>query len=383
MSRHWRTLKLTTAQWVTIIAGGIIAILFVAVIISRIWNSILLHKLAHEQSIPFVSVITASIAPTKEEIVLPGYIEAWHEAPIYARTNGYLKAWYVDIGDHVHEGQLLATIETPEIDAQLRQAEADLKVVMANNELAQSTATRWLDLLKTDSVSKQETDEKVNSARALKASLLAARANRDRLQELAGFESVTAPFSGTISARDTDIGALINAQNTANAKPLFRIVQANPLRLYVKIPQSYISGIKKNMTVILRLAEYPGQNFSAKLLKTADAISPKTRTLLAQFIVCNKKNKILPGSYAEVHFSITSSKKVIRIPINAMLFRSEGPQVAIVGKDSHVRLKPIIINRDFGQDIEVKSGIEPGELIIINPPDSITNGEQVQVRQNT
>jgi RND family efflux transporter MFP subunit len=209
-----------------------------------------------------------------------------------------LKTWYVDIGDFVKEGQRLADIETPELDAQLRQAEADVNVAIAKNALAQITAARWINLLKTDSVSKQERDEKVHTAQALAASVIAARANRDRLRELVGFERVIAPFSGTISARGTDIGDLINAGNQPNAKPLFRIIQSDPLRLYVKIPEAYSSRIKPNMKVTIRFAEHPGQRFQAQLINTADAIDPQIRTLLAQFLVHNQKKMLLPGSYS-------------------------------------------------------------------------------------
>ena len=359
---------------------GVLITIFLILVIMRIWAYLVLRSNTNKQTIPIVSVITAARGPSHENIVLPGNVQAWHEAPIYARANGYVKNWFVDIGDKVSEGQLLATIETPELNAQLRQAEADLNVVIANNKLAQSTAIRWLALLKTDSVSKQETDEKVDGARSLAASVIAARANRDRLHDLVSFGSVIAPFAGTISARATDIGALINAGNNPDAKPLFRIVQSNPLRVYVKIPQNYVSRIQSKMTVKLRFAEYPGQQFAAKLLQTADAIDPITRTLLAQFVMNNKQGKILPGGYTEVFFDMPTSYSAIRIPINTMLFRAQGSQVATVDKNNRVALKKVTINRDFGTDVEIEAGINPGEKIILNPPDSIINGEQVQVQ---
>ena len=372
-------LKRKSNRPVFIIISVVLFIVFILVIM-RIWDALLLRNYTNKQTIRTVSVITAARGPSQEKVVLPGNVQAWHEAPIYARTNGYVKNWFVDIGDKVSAGQLLATIETPELDAQLRQAEADLNVVTANNKLAQSTATRWIALLKTDSVSKPETDEQVDGARALAASVIAARANRDRLRDLVGFESVTAPFSGTISARATDIGALINAGSNPDAKPLFRIVQSNPLRIYVKIPQNYVSRIKPKMTVSLRFAEQPGQPFTATLLQTADAIEPITRTLLAQFVMNNTLKKILPGGYTEVHFNMPTFPESVRVPVNALLFRAAGSQIASLDTDSRAVLKPVSISRDFGQEVEILEGIKPGEHIILNPPDSIMNGEKVQPR---
>ena len=249
---------------------------------------------------------------------------------------------------------------------------------MAQNKLAQSTAARWVDLLKSDSVSKQETDEKVDTAHALQASVTAAKAKLAHLQELVGFERIIAPFDGTISARATDIGALINAGSNPNAKPLFRIVQTNPLRVYVKIPQAYSSIIKPNMVVSLHFAEHPGVSFPAKLLQTAGAMNPISRTLLAQFVVNNKQNELLAGGYTSVHFKMPTSLQTIRLPVNTLLFRAQGLQVATLDKNNQVVLKSITISRDFGHYVEIRSGIKPGERIILNPSDSIFNGEKVR-----
>ena len=311
--------------------------------------------------------------------MLPGTMLAWHEAPIYARTNGYVKEWYVDIGSRVNQNDLLAQIETPELDAQLRQAEADLNVAIAQNKLAQTTAKRWVHLLKTDSVSKQATDEKVDTAKALAATVVSMRANRDRLRELVSFEKVVAPFTGIISDRRTDIGALINSGSMPNEqKPLFRMVQLDPLRLYVKIPEAYSSRIKSKMTVSVEFGEHPGKTFPAQLLETAHAIDPKTRTLLAQFVVQNKKGELLPGSYTEVMFAMPSYPEAVRLPVNTLIFRKEGLQVATLDKHNCVVLKNITIHRDFGNDVEIVSGIHPGESIIINPSDSIYHGQLVK-----
>lgn len=348
----------------------IVLTILLLMIISRVWHAILLYYDTQAQAIPVVATITVAPGPAQEEIVLPGNVQAWHEAPIYARTNGYIRKWYVDIGSRVKAGDLLAEIETPELNAQLRQAEADLHTAEANDTLAQSTAKRWLILLETDSVSKQETDEKVSAAKASTATVVAARANRDRLRELVGFERVIAPFTGVITLRTTDIGALINeGSSPAAARALFRIAQANPLRIYVKIPQNYSTSIKPNMTVTLHFAEHPGKKFSAKLLQTADAIDPVTRTLLAQFVADNANDELLPGGYTEVHFTIPISMKIVRLPVNTLVFRAQGLQVATLDKDNKVLLKPIVISRDFGNEVEVSSGLNPGERIILNPPD--------------
>ncbi|KTC81972.1 efflux RND transporter periplasmic adaptor subunit [Legionella cincinnatiensis] len=248
-------------------------------------------------AVPVVKVITAQQEKGIDRIILPGNVQAWHDSPIYARTNGYVKKWYVDIGSRVKKGDLLAVIETPELDAQERQARADLKTAIANNKLAQITAKRWRYLLKTESVSKQETDEKVLTAVALDAAVFASKANLQRLQALVGFERVIAPFDGVITDRATDIGDLIDSGSSSSLPPLFRIAQTSPLRIYVKIPQYYSTRIRPNMTVKLHFTERPKQTFTAKLYQTAHAIDPKTRTLLAQFTTLNKSGELLPGLY--------------------------------------------------------------------------------------
>lgn len=346
----------------------------------RLWDAQLLKKETKANLLPKVSLVTANPAPTEESIVLPGTVLAWHEVPIYARTNGYIKRWYVDIGSKVKRGDLLALIETPELDAQLRQAEADLKVAIAENKLAQSTALRWLFLRKTDSVSQQATDEKVDTAAALSATVVSRRAARDHLQELVDFERVIAPFDGVISDRATDIGALINiGSSPSQQKPLFRMVQTNPLRLYIKIPQAYSSRIQPKMLVNLQFAEQPGKVFPARLLETAQAIDPVTRTLLAQFVVENKAGFLLPGAYTQVTFTIPSFPQAVTLPVNTLIFRREGLQVACLDKNNRVVLRKIVIHKDFGNEVEIVTGVVPGEKIVINPSDAIHEGQLVQV----
>jgi RND family efflux transporter MFP subunit len=344
----------------------------------RITEKIALNRRTEEQAILTVATMNVAAAPATETIILPGNVQAWHDATIYARTNGYIKKWYVDIGTQVKAGQLLAEIETPELDAQLRQANADLITAQANNTLAQTTAKRWQALLKTDSVSKQETDEKVSAAQANAALVNAALANRDRLQELVGFERVIAPFDGVITSRTTDIGSLINAGSNQQ-RPLFHLSQVNPLRVYVKIPQNYSSRVVPGMTVELTFAEHPGKKFAATLLDTAQAIDPISRTLLAQFRVENDNDELLPGGYTEVHLKFLSQPNSVRIPVNALLFRAQGLQVGEVDSDSRVHLKSVSISRDYGNVVEINSGLETGTQIIINPSDSLIDGQKVRI----
>lgn len=344
----------------------------------RVIKNIILRNQTNRDAVTAVAVIKATPTPTVEEIILPGNVSAWHEATIYARTNGYVKQWKTDIGSYVKTGDLLAEIETPELNAQLRQAEADLKTAQVNNQLAQSTAKRWTNLLKTNSVSQQETDEKISDALAKAALVNSVRANRDRLRELVSFERVIAPFDGVITSRTTDIGSLISDGST-NQRPLFHIAQANPLRIYVKVPQNYSSRVTPEMTVELSFAEHPDKIYSAKLLETAKAIDPLSRTLLAQFVTENKNYDLLPGGYTQVHLKFPAVKGNVRLPVNTLLFRKEGLQIATLDENSCVLLKSIKIVRDFGNEVEVDSGVKPGETVIVNPPDSLITGQHVRI----
>lgn len=357
----------------------IVVFIFILInVVFRIYAHLNLKQQTIKNELPLVATITAKAVGGTEQFILPGNVKAWHEATIYARTNGYIKKWDVDIGSKVKKGDLLAVIETPELDAQLKQAEADLNTAIANSKLAQISSKRWQNLIKTQSVSQQEVDEKVNSAAALKALVIAAQANVNRLQELVNFERVIAPFDGIITARHTDLGALINQGSTGNV-PLFEIAQINPLRIYVKIPQNYSARITPKMSVNLKFAEHPGQKFAAQLIETAHAIDPTTRTLLAQFKVDNKKGLLLAGGYTEVLFTLKMPADAIRIPVEALLFQAAGMQVAILDKNNHVQLRAINITRDFGDEVEIQTGIKSGEKIILYPPDSILNGQEVRV----
>ena len=325
-----------------------------------------------------VSVISPKEGPSEEELVLPGNVQAWHEATIYARTNGYVKAWYTPMGSTVKEGQLLAEIETPEVDAQLRQTEADLKTAEANAKLADSTAVRWKALLKSASVSKQEADEKIGDAMAKDAALASAKANRDHLQELSSFKEVVAPFDGIITSRTLDIGMLVSEGSTTQ-QPLFRIVQADNLRVYVRVPQNYAARITPDVVAELHVVDHPGEVYKASFLKTAEALDAASRTLLTEFKFENPDNALMAGGYAEVHLKLPSVSKNMRLPVNALIFRSEGLQVGVVDESNHVALKTVTMGRDFGNEVELSSGILPEDKVVINPPDSLSDKQEVRV----
>lgn len=351
----------------------ILAILGIGV---RILHNKKLRDATEQQAVLNVATIKAAQSPAKVEIILPGNIQAWHETTIFARTNGYVIKWIVDIGAHVKTGDLLALIATPELNEQLRQANADLKTAEANYHLAHTTAVRWRTLLKTDSVSKQETDEKISAEKAYAAIVVSTRANRDRLQALVGFERVIAPFDGVIMSRTTDIGRLINAG--AGTVPLFRLVQTNPLYVYVRVPEYFAASIIPSITAQLYFPQRPGKSYPATLLDTARAIDYATRTLLIQLRVDNPKGELFAGSYTEVHLKLPA-KNSVYLPVNTLIFRAKGMQVATIDGDSKVIIKPITIGRDFGDFVEVVVGVKPNEAVVLNPPDSLLNGQQVHI----
>lgn len=316
--------------------------------------------------------------PLAEKIILPGTVQPWHQATIYARVNGYLKSWYRDIGREVKEGELLAEIETPELDAELRQTEAQLKTAEANYKLAQISANRWKNLLKTQSVSQQETDERVLHEAAQAEIVAATRANRDRLLDLVNFKRVVAPFDGTITARHTDIGKLIDAGSTGKV-PLFQMTQSKYLRAYIKVPQNYSSRLKGAFKITLMSPQDPQKLYSAELINTAKAIDPMTRTLLTQFKVENPENTLLSGSYIEAHFNLSPQKNTVIVPVNALIFRAEGLEVAVLSDENKALLKSIVVGRDNGNEVEVLKGLQVGEKIILSPPDDLNEGESVRV----
>jgi RND family efflux transporter MFP subunit len=328
------------------------------------------------------SVAVVSPTPGKSEmgVPLPAEVQAFVEATIFARANGYLKSWGVDIGQHVEAGQLLAEIDTPEVNQQLEQAKAEVAQADANLALAKSTSERWVDLLKTASVSEQEAAEKQSDFALKKANLEAARANLHRLEDLKSFARVTAPFAGTITARDTDVGQLIVA---GSGRPLFRLAQTNPLRIYVRVPQTLSRQVETGQAAELTISELPGRKFEAKLVRTAGAMDPSSRTLLAELEVNNPQNEILAGSYAQVRFHDTLGEPTLTLPANTLLFRSEGMQVGVVESGGKVEMRTVRLGRDFGQTVEVVEGIKAGDHVIVNPPDSLATGMNVRVAEPT
>jgi len=346
------------------------------------------HQVLAEQTerlaVPFVSIIHATRIEGESAMVLPGTLKAYAESPIYARTNGYLKKWYRDIGSHVNKGDLLAEIDTPEIDQQLAQARADLTIAQANLGLAGTTTARYQDLLKSDSVSKQDADNASGNYAARQAMVLSAEANVKRLEEMESFKRVYAPFSGVITQRNVDSGNLINAGNggTAN-KEMFDLAQIDPLRVFVSVPQSFGPSIHLGMKACLELSEFSGRSFCGQVARTANAIDPGTRTLLTEVDVPNPAGTLLPGSYAQVNFNVKITGQRFALPINALLFRPEGTMAATVEADSHLNLKKITIGRDFGASVEVLEGISPEDSIVINPPDALEQGELVKVAPQT
>jgi RND family efflux transporter MFP subunit len=372
------------SQWWILVLAVVSAILLVIFgILPRIQARTALRQETARMAVATVAVVQPKHTAPSQEIVLPANVQAFADAPIYARTNGYLKRWYVDIGGHVKAGQLLAEIDTPEVTQQLRQASADLATSQANLNLSKITADRYAGLLKTDSVSKQESDNAAGDYEAKQAALQSAQANVKRLEELQSFQRIYAPFSGVITARNTDVGALINSGSTGgNGNELFHIAQPDKLRVYVSVPQVYSQAAKPGITADLTLAEFPGRRFQGKLVRTANAIDPTSRTLLVEIAVDNPTGQLFTGSYAEVHFKLPTPTSSLILPVNTLLFRAEGLRVAAVGPDQKVQLKPITIGHDFGSEVEVVAGLNGNENVIINPPDSVIDGQTVRIAQN-
>jgi RND family efflux transporter MFP subunit len=330
-----------------------------------------------------VSVVSPKRTVPAQEIILPGNVQPFITSPIYARTNGYLKKWYFDIGAHVKKGQLLAVIETPEVDQQLQQARSNLLTAKANLDLAAITKSRYQGLLKSKAVSQQDVDNAVGTYNANNAIVEADQAAVDQYTALVSFEKVYAPFDGVITARNTDIGDLINSGSTANVKTdLFHIAQPGTLRVYVNVPEEYSRGIKVGMTSDLALTEFPDRKFQGKLVRTAEAINVTTRTLLVEIEVNNPSGTLLTGSYAEVHLAVPTAASTFLIPVNTLIFRSEGLRVGVV-KDGKVVLTAVTPGHDFGNQIEIVSGLKLDDQVIINPPDSIIQGQAVQIVQAT
>jgi RND family efflux transporter MFP subunit len=340
-----------------------------------------LAKETEALAIPTVAVVHPAVEPAEEGLVLPGTLQAYVESPIYARTNGYLRKWYRDIGSRVRQGELLAEIDTPEVDQQLAQAKADLETAKANSNLSRITATRYEELIKTDGVSKQEVDNATGDYAAKQAAQASAAANVKRLEELESFKHIYAPFSGVITRRNVDIGTLINAGNGGATQQLFFLAQTDPIRVYVNVPESAAPSIRPGLAAYLELTQFPGRRFQGNVVRTAEAIDPGTRTLLTEVDVPNKSGELLPGGYAQVHLNVQIGGTRVQVPVNALLFRSEGLRAVVIDQNHKTRLQALTIGRDFGTSLEVLQGLTPSDWIVINPPDSLEDNQQVHVKE--
>jgi membrane fusion protein, multidrug efflux system len=359
---------------VLLLAGGL-------TLWSHVSHERALAKETERETVPTVAVVSPLAETPDQDLVLPGSLQAYVESPIYARTSGYLVRWYKDIGSRVTKGELLAKIDTPEVDQELNQTRAARQQIVAQVELAKISADRWENLRKTDSVSAQEADQQASGYKQSQANLAAADANVRRLEQLEGFKDVYAPFAGVLTRRNVDPGALINAGAGAAGRELFDLARVDPLRVYTSVPQAYAPSVKVGAKAVITLQEFPGQKFFGTVARTAEAIDPSTRTLLTEVDVPNRDGRLLPGSFGEVHFAVGSNVNKVTIPVNAMLFRAEGPRVAVVGPGGKVQLRPINIGRDYGATLEVLGGVSTTDQVVINPADSLEDGQQVNVAQ--
>src|SRR6266478_6135927 len=371
--------------------GRLFLILFLAVLVLIVLGAFTLFQrraqyqaLAKETealAIPTVAIMHPATESGEEDLVLPGTMQAYVESPIYARTSGYLKKWYRDSGTRVRQGELLAEIDTPEVDQQLLQSRADLNTAKANARLSEITATRYAELIKTDGVSKQEVDNAAGDFEAKKAIVQSAEANVRRLEELKSFQRVYAPFAGVITRRNVDTGTLINAGNGGASQELFFLAQTDPLRVYVSVPETYAPSIHAGLSAYLELTQYPGQKFQGKVVRTAEAIDPGTRTLLTEVDVPNHNGALLPGGYAQVHLQVKVTGARLEVPVNALLFRSEGLRAVVVDANHKTHLKPLTIGRDYGITLEVLQGLDANDWIVLNPADSLDEGQEVHTKE--
>jgi RND family efflux transporter MFP subunit len=369
-----RTLKTVLIVIVVVLAAGAVV---VRGIHSRVDAAALIREKTVEMAIPSVSVIHPKFGNPKDEIALPGNIQAFVDAPVYARTSGYLRKWYSDIGTRVKAGDLLADIESPEVDQQLSQARADLATAQANMKLAEITMNRDLVLIKTDAIAHQDVDNAVGAYEADKAAVASQTANVKRLEQLVEFEKVYAPFDGIVTARNTDIGQLVNAGNGGSGQQLFRVSSVDKLRIFVSVPQMYSRNAVEGVNAAdITLTEAPGRHYAGRIVRNTGAIDPATRTLLTEVDVDNSSHQLMPGAYAEIHLRLPAATRALLVPVTSMIFRSEGLQVAVVRGDT-VEMVPVTEGRDFGTEVEITSGVTSNDLIVINTPDSLTAGTKV------
>lgn len=369
-------------KWVglvlVLVAAGVVA----NGVYSRLHAQHALTTWTDAMAIPTVATISPKPLGATSTLTLPGRLDAYVDAPIYARVPGYLHAWYADIGTHVKAGQVLGLIDTPDLDQQLQQAQANLQNAIANEKLAATTAARWSKMLSQDSVSQQEADEKTSDLTAKQAMVAAARADVGRLQALESFKRVTAPFDGVVTARRTDVGDLINAGSGGTGDELFTVSDANHLRVYVNVPQNEDANIKPGMTAKLQVPERPGMTFDAKVVNTDDSITPSSGTLLVQLSVDNASGLLIPGEFTNVTFAVPNTGQGTIVPASALIFRSQGLQIAVAGNDGKAHLRHAKILTDYGQTVELTAGLQPGEKVINNPPDSLADGDAIKLYQD-
>jgi RND family efflux transporter MFP subunit len=382
---HGGTLEPTPRKRRGYLVAAILAVVFlVAAVVglaSRFSERRALAKETETLAITTVGVIHPRVEPPLQELVLPSTLQAYIESPIYARTNGYLLKWYRDIGSRVGKGERLADIESPEIDQELQQARAARDQSAAQVEIAKTSAKRWENLQKMDAVAQQETDERINAYSQAEANLAAAAANVRRLEELESFKHIYAPFSGVLTRRNIDIGALINAGNTGSNQQLFNIARVDPIRVYVSVPEVYAASVRPGVHASIEIPSLNGQKFFGNVVRNADSIDLATRTLLTEIDMPNSKGELLPGAYAQVHFDLKIPAVRLSVPVNALMFRSEGTRAAVVDANGKVHLQPVVIGRDYGLDVEILSGLQPSDSVVLNPSDSLEDGQQVSVKQ--
>ena len=353
---------------ILVIGGGI-----------RLVQASSLRTWTHEAEIPTVALIAPQAGGKGQALILPGTIQAYYDAQLYARVPGYVHAWYKDIGAHVKKGDVLALIDTPELDQQITQARADVGAAQSAQKLSAVTAERWNSLLPLDAVSKQDAEEKNTDLASKAGATKSVQANLDRLLAMKEFAKITAPFDGVVTRRTVDVGALVSAGPAASGDPLFAVSDIHVLRVYVSVPQSYSAQIVPGMVGTLSVPEYPGKTFSAKLVSTSNAISTQSSTLLVEFEADNAAGLLKPGDYAQVSMGLPGGNTHLRLPASTLMFRAEGLRVATVGANNRILMKPISIETDLGTQVVVASGLSPRDRVVDNPPDSLGNGDEVRV----
>jgi len=374
-SRH---IAIGRSALVTLAVAAAFAVAIHSGIRSRAEAEARLVQATQAVAVPEVAVVYPTTGSASQEISLPGNTQPWIDTPVYARTSGYLRTWYYDIGAHVRKGDMLAVIETPELDEQLQEAQAQLKSAQANLQLAQVTAARWQNLLRTNSVSRQATDQAVSDLASRQAMVASSEANVRRLQQLQDYEHVYAPFDGVITQRNTDIGDLVDAGQNSAPKELFDLASINILRVFIPVPEVDSNAVRDGEKVALTLDEYPGRQFIGTVARNSDAINPATRTLNVEVDVDNSSGLLRPGAYVFVHFALPPDKGAVTIPANTLLFRSEGLRVAVV-RNGHVQLTPITVGHDYGSSVEVVSGLNRSDAVIVDPSDSVETGQAVRI----